>query len=63
MKQLPQEIWNGITTRSPSARLVDARADLLDDAHRLVAEDVALGHERRERLVEVQVGPAQAGAS
>ena len=31
--------------------------DLLDDAHRLVAEDVALVHERAQDLVEVQVEP------
>ena len=34
--------------------------DRLDDAHRLVAQDVALGHERPEHLVDVQVGAAQA---
>ena len=38
----------------------DLRADLLDDAHRLVAEDVALAEERAEDLVEVQVRAAQA---
>ena len=36
--------------------------DLLDDAHRLVAEDVALVEERPEDLVEVQVGAADRGA-
>ena len=41
MKQLPQEILNGMTTRSPTFRSLDSRADLLDDAHRLVSEDVA----------------------
>ena len=41
MKQWPQEMLNGITTRSPGAMCVDLGADLLDDAHRLVAEDVA----------------------
>ena len=39
----------------------DLRADLLDDPHRLMAEDVALAHERAEDLVEVQVGAADAG--
>ena len=39
----------------------DLGADLLDDAHRLVAEDVALAHERAEDLVEVEVGAADAG--
>ena len=39
----------------------DRAAHLLDDAHRLVAEHVALVHERPQDLVEVQVGPAQAG--
>ena len=39
----------------------DLGADLLDDAHRLVAEDVALVDERAEHLVEVQVRAAQAG--
>ena len=61
MKQWPQEMLNGITTRSPLARLRDLGADLLDDPHRLVAEDVALAHERAEDLVEVQVGTADAG--
>jgi hypothetical protein len=36
----------------------DAGADLLDDAHGLVAEDVALADERAEEFVEVQVGAA-----
>ena len=36
-------------------------ADRLDDAHRLVAEDVALADERPEHLVEVQVGAAEPG--
>ncbi len=43
------------------AEVGDGRADLLDDAHRLVADDVAGLHERGEGLVEVQVGAAQAG--
>ena len=38
----------------------DLGADLLDDAHRLVAEDVALVDERAEHLVEVKVGAADA---
>src|SRR3712207_4325871 len=33
-------------------------SDLLDDAHRLVAEDEPLGHDRGEDLVEVEVGAA-----
>src|SRR5215217_9045009 len=33
-------------------------SDLLDDAHRLVAEDEPLGHERGENLVEVEVRAA-----
>jgi len=37
----------------------DLRADLLDDAHRLVAEDVAGVDERPEHLVEVQVRAAE----
>jgi hypothetical protein len=37
---------------------VTAEPDLLDDPHRLVAEHVALVHERAERLVQVQVRPA-----
>ncbi|OEI68888.1 hypothetical protein Cus16_1377 [Curtobacterium sp. ER1/6] len=36
----------------------DGRADLLDDAHRLVAEDVALVDVRAEDPVQVQVGAA-----
>ena len=39
----------------------DLAADLLDDAHGLVAEDVALAHERAERLVQVQVRPTDVG--
>jgi hypothetical protein len=33
----------------------DLGAHFLDDAHGLVAEDVALAHERPHHLVEVQV--------
>ncbi len=51
----------GITTRSPGAMCVDLGADLLDHAHRLVAEDVAGVDERAEDLVEVQVRAADAG--
>ena len=40
----------------------DVTADLLDDAHRLVAEDVTRGHERAQGLVEVQIRPADVGA-
>ena len=39
----------------------DRGPDLAHDAHRLVADDVARRHERRQRVVEVQVGPAQPG--
>lgn len=38
----------------------DPGADLLDDAHRFVSEDVARCHERCEHLVQVQIGAAQA---
>jgi len=41
--------------------LGDLGADLLDDPHRLVAEDVALVDEHAEHLVEVQVGAADRG--
>ena len=41
--------------------LGDRRPDLGDDAHRLVAEDVALAEERAEQLVEVQVRAADPG--
>lgn len=34
-------------------------ADLLDDPHRLVPEDVTLAHEGAERCVQVQVGGGQ----
>ena len=44
-----------------SAQVADVRADLLDDAHRLVADDVAGCHERRHHLVEVEVRAAQTG--
>jgi hypothetical protein len=42
-------------------QIAGLRADGLDDAHRLVTEDVTLCQEGAENLVEVQVGPAQAG--
>src|SRR3546814_10123386 len=38
----------------------EVAAHRLHDAHRLVAQDVAGAHERLERLVEVQVGSAEA---
>ena len=61
MKQVPQETLNGTTTRSPARSSVTLGPDLGHDAHRLVAEDVALVQERPEHLVEVQVGAADAG--
>jgi hypothetical protein len=42
----------------PGLDLCDLGADLLDDPHGLVAEDVALVDERSEHLVEVQVRAA-----
>jgi hypothetical protein len=36
-------------------------ANLLDDAHRLVAEDVTFAQERPENLVEMEVRAAQPG--
>ena len=41
-KHSPHEIVNGTTTRSPFCTRVHAPADLLDDAHEFVAEDVAV---------------------
>ena len=41
--------------------LGDLGADLLDDAHRLVPDDVAGLHERGQRLVQVQVRAAESG--
>jgi hypothetical protein len=41
-------------------QLANVVADLLDDAHRLVAQDVALAHEWAEQLVQVQVRAADA---
>jgi hypothetical protein len=41
--------------------LTDFGADLFDDAHRLVAQDVTRLDERAENLVEVQVRAAEAG--
>jgi hypothetical protein len=35
-------------------------ADRFDNPHRLMAEDVALVHERPKRLIQVQVRPADA---
>ena len=55
MKQWPQEMLNGIDDAVADGDVRDLRADLLDDAHRLVAEDVALVHVRAEHLVQVQV--------
>ena len=52
---------NGTTTRSPGLDLGHARADLLDDPHRLVSKDVSLIHERAHHLVEVQIRAADAG--
>ena len=39
----------------------NVRAQLLDDAKRLVPEDVALAEERAEELVQVQIGAADPG--
>ena len=41
----------------------DSGAYLLDDAHRLVSDNVALVHEGHEDLVKVQVGTADSGGS
>ncbi len=59
IQQWPHEMLNGMTTRSPTSRWGTVGADLLDDPHRLVTDDVAGLHERREHLVEVQVRAAQ----
>ena len=45
----------------PGLDVGDLGADLLDDAHRLVAQDVAGLQVRAEHLVEMQVGPADRG--
>jgi len=37
------------------------RADLADNSHRLVAEDVSGGHEGTEHLIEVKVGSTDVG--
>src|SRR3712207_1104121 len=42
------------------ADLADVAADLLNDPHRLVTENVTLGQERPEHLVKVQIRPADA---
>src|SRR5205823_3712937 len=42
--------------------LLDLGADLFDDAHRLVADDVALLHDGAELRVEVQVGSSMRGS-
>jgi len=41
--------------------VADVTAHFLDDAHRLVPEDVPLAHERAQSLVQVQVGSADVG--
>ena len=48
---------NGITTRSPGSIWVTFRSDRLDDAHRLVAKDVAFVHKRAEHLVQMKSDP------
>ena len=59
MKQWPQEMLNGTTTRSPTAMFVTADPTASTIAHRLVSEDVAWCHERGQHLVQVEVGTAQ----
>jgi hypothetical protein len=44
-----------------AAREIRDGAAHLHDAHRLVTEDVAFGHERGEYLVQVQVRAADGG--
>ena len=45
----------------PNCEFRHAVAHFFDDAHRLVAKDVAPREERPEHAVEVQVGPANRG--
>nr|WP_230198286.1 hypothetical protein [Flaviflexus massiliensis] len=45
----------------PRLDVSDGRADLFDDAHGLMADDVALVHERCQHLIEVQVRSADGG--
>ena len=61
MKQWPQEMLNGTTTRSPTARSPVSVPISTDDAHGLVAEHVALAQVRAEHAVEVEVGSADRG--
>jgi hypothetical protein len=49
---VPARDLEGHDDAVPDGDVRDLAADLLDDAHRLVAEHVALGHERPEDLVE-----------
>ena len=46
------------STRSPTLTRLDARADRLDRADGLVAEDPAVGHRGHVALEDVQVGAA-----
>src|SRR5699024_8038893 len=46
----------------PGRQVGDRRTDLLDDAHRLMAQDVALVHERTQHLVQVSIRPTDVGA-
>ena len=46
MKQVPHETLKGTTTRSPALSSVTWNPTSAHDAHRLVAQDVALVHER-----------------
>ena len=60
-QQVPQEMVNGTTTRSPFFRFVTPLPTSSTIAHRLVAEDVALLHGRHVAVEEVQVGAADGG--
>jgi hypothetical protein len=50
--------WNRHAVADLHFVSVDARAEFLDDAHRLVAEDIAGLHKRDEAVDQVQVGAA-----
>ena len=60
-KQSPQEMVNGHDDAVAALDAGHARAGVLDDAHELVAEDVAVLHARDLAAVDVQVGAADGG--
>ena len=51
--------WDDDTVAS--LEIGDATADVLDNAHELVAENIAAAHRRDETVIEMQIGAANRG--